>query len=90
MVISAIIIVLLCFLLSRLTLTTHKKLWRFFAINLAIMIFYNIVTWCCVSVFWHSGGEGVIPIFCDIVLTAVHLLVLLIVLIVNAVKGQRR
>lgn len=90
MVISVIIIVLFCFLLSRLALATHKKLWRFFVINFAVMAFYNIVIWVCVSVFWRSGGEGIIPAFCDITLTAIHLLVLLIVLITNAVKEQCR
>ena len=88
MLIAVIFIILLCVLLSRFAFATHKKRWRFFVINSIVMICYNIAIWGYVSLFAREGGTGIVLVFCDIVLTSVHLLIFLIAALLIAVKEQ--
>jgi hypothetical protein len=88
MIIAIIIMLLVCLVLSRLASAVNKKFWKLLMINLAVLIFYNVIIWGGVSVFMRSE-EGIMPVFFDVVVTIVHLLVLLIMVIANAVKQQK-
>ncbi|AYL99190.1 hypothetical protein [Mucilaginibacter celer] len=89
MIVAIVIMLFVCLVLSRYALAVNTKFWKLLMINLAVLIFYNVIIGGCVLLFWR-GEEGIIPVFFDLLITAIHLLVLLVMIITNAVKRQKK
>jgi glucan phosphoethanolaminetransferase (alkaline phosphatase superfamily) len=67
-------------------LTLNSKFWRFFLINIGIIVIYNVIIWGTVFEFYNGGEAGVVPIFWDIVITCIHLVTLFIITVITAIK----
>jgi hypothetical protein len=84
MVIAIIIILIVGAVLAK--LTSKPKFWRFFLINIGVMVLYNVIVWGTVIEFYDSGEAGALLIFWDVAATCIHLTLLFIVAIVTAIR----